>query len=96
MSHHRSNSNVFKISSTINELTQFMLSFNTIIQYLNFRNLNFAERMIVGAVPNEEKMTKRAGKLVDEFKELVFPVGYTPGVKRKVGLPDHRRGLPSV
>ena len=50
--------------------------------------------MVVGAVPNEEKMTKRAGKLVEEFKELVFPVGYTPGVKRKVGLCHHPSGLP--
>ena len=63
---------------------------------LGVSDLNCVDRMIVGAVPNEEKMTKRAGKLVDEFKELVFPVGYTPGVKRKVGPRDHTRGLPSA
>ena len=37
-------------------------------------------------MPNDEKMQKRAGKLLEEFKDLVFPEGYTPGVKRKVGL----------
>ena len=33
-------------------------------------------------MPNEAGMTKRAGKLIDEFKDLVFPAGYEPGKKR--------------
>jgi hypothetical protein len=30
-------------------------------------------------------MTKRAGKIIEEFKDLVFPAGYEPG-KKRVGL----------
>ena len=36
------------------------------------------------AVPDEEKIEKRAGKIAQEFKALVFPDGYQPGSKRKV------------
>jgi len=35
-------------------------------------------------VPDEEKIEKRAGKIAEEFKALVFPDGYQPGSKRKV------------
>ncbi|CAH1785312.1 unnamed protein product [Owenia fusiformis] len=34
-------------------------------------------------LPDERGITKRAGKIIEEFKELVFPEGYTPGAKRK-------------
>ena len=37
--------------------------------------------------PDVDMINKRAGKLIDEFKELVFPAGYDPGstaTKRKV------------
>ncbi|KAK2178913.1 hypothetical protein NP493_525g06064 [Ridgeia piscesae] len=39
-------------------------------------------------MPNDEKMQKRAGRLLEEFKDLVFPEGYTPGVKRKAETVD--------
>ena len=43
-------------------------------------------KRVVATVPDDEKMGKRAGKLLEEFKDLVFPADYTPGVKRKVVL----------
>lgn len=39
-------------------------------------------------LPDDEKMGKRAGKLLEEFKDLVFPADYTPGVKRKAETVD--------
>ena len=42
---------------------------------------------ILSSEPNVEHITKRAGRLISEFKELVFPDGYTPGAKRKVIKP---------
>ena len=36
-------------------------------------------------VPDEDRMAKRAGKALGDFKDLVFPEGYVPGAgKRKV------------
>ena len=35
-------------------------------------------------MPNDERMTKRAGKVIEEFKDLVFPAGYEPGAKKRV------------
>ena len=29
---------------------------------------------------------KKAGKLIDSFKDMVFPDGYVPGAKRRVKL----------
>ena len=29
---------------------------------------------------------KKAGKLIDSFKDMVFPDGYVPGTKRRVKL----------
>ncbi|KAK3104193.1 hypothetical protein FSP39_025165 [Pinctada imbricata] len=34
-------------------------------------------------MPNDEKMLKRAGKVIEEFKDLVFPAGYEPGSKKR-------------
>jgi len=34
-------------------------------------------------LPNDALMVKRAGKHIQEFKDLVFPAGYTAGPKRK-------------
>ena len=34
------------------------------------------------SVPDDQGMTKRAGKIIEEFKDLVFPPGYEPGKKR--------------
>ena len=43
------------------------------------------EEWDVAAVPDEEKIEKRAGKISKEFSDLVFPEGYQPGAgKRKV------------
>jgi ATP-dependent DNA helicase 2 subunit 1 len=36
-------------------------------------------------LPDEEKIEKRAGKISQEFKALVFPTDYQPGTKRKAG-----------
>ena len=37
-------------------------------------------------VPDEDRMAKRAGRALGDFKDLVFPEGYVPGAgKRKVG-----------
>ena len=38
------------------------------------------------AVPRVEDVTKRAGKVLDEFKDLVYPADYVPGQKRKVSM----------
>ena len=36
-------------------------------------------------MPDEDRMAKRAGRAIDDFKDLVFPEGYIPGAgKRKV------------
>lgn len=35
-------------------------------------------------VPNNEKMMKRAGNLIEEFKKLVFPQGYQPTANKRV------------
>lgn len=43
------------------------------------------EEMVDYTMPNEQGMTKRAGKIIEEFKDLVFPSGYEPGKKRKAG-----------
>jgi hypothetical protein len=34
--------------------------------------------------PDEEMIDKRAGRLISEFSEMVFPADYIPGAKRKV------------
>ncbi|XP_041366817.1 X-ray repair cross-complementing protein 6-like [Gigantopelta aegis] len=41
------------------------------------------EEMIDYTLPNETKMAKRAGKSIDEFKDLVFPADYVPGAKKR-------------
>lgn len=38
-------------------------------------------------VPDQIKMEKRAGRIIQEFKDLVFPADYVPGAKRKVIIP---------
>ena len=35
------------------------------------------------SVPCVEDVTKRAGRVLDEFKDLVYPADYVPGQKRK-------------
>lgn len=35
-------------------------------------------------MPDNQRMEKRAGKLMEEFKDLVFPAGYVPGAKKRV------------
>ena len=42
-------------------------------------------RLKLISVPDDQGMTKRAGKIIEEFKDLVFPAGYEPG-KKRVGL----------
>ena len=41
-------------------------------------------------LPDEDMISKRAGTLLDQFRDLVFPAGYNPkkksGAKRKVEL----------
>ena len=41
------------------------------------------EEMVDYTMPDDQGMTKRAGKIIEEFKDLVFPAGYEPGKKRK-------------
>lgn len=41
------------------------------------------EEMTDYTMPNEKGMEKRAGKIIQEFKDLIFPDGYEPGAKRK-------------
>jgi len=36
------------------------------------------------AVPDENRIDKRAGLIVQEFKSLMFSADYQPGAKRKV------------
>ena len=36
------------------------------------------------SVPNNKMIQKKAGKLIDSFKDMVFPEGYVPGAKRRV------------
>lgn len=31
--------------------------------------------------PNNDKLDRRAGSLVNEFKEMVYPEGYNPSAK---------------
>ena len=38
---------------------------------------------------------KKAGKLIDTFKDMVFPEGYVPGAKRKVSCCLGDFGVPS-
>jgi hypothetical protein len=40
-------------------------------------------------VPDDQGMTKRAGKIIEEFKDLVFPAGYEPGKKRVGDLTEN-------
>ena len=47
-----------------------------------FKTIKFNQSF---SVPNEAMINKRAGRLITEFKELVFPDGYVPGQKRRVG-----------
>ncbi|KAK3779917.1 hypothetical protein RRG08_054170 [Elysia crispata] len=37
-------------------------------------------------LPRVEDVTKRAGKVLDEFKDLVYPADYVPGQKRKATI----------
>ncbi|KAL4225555.1 X-ray repair cross-complementing protein 6 [Mactra antiquata] len=42
-----------------------------------------AEEMTDYTLPDEDRIKKRAGDAIDNFKDLVFPEGYVPGAKRK-------------
>ncbi|XP_071809143.1 X-ray repair cross-complementing protein 5-like [Asterias amurensis] len=47
--------------------------------------------------PKNEMIKKKAGKVLEEFKELVFPEGYEPGAKqRKVGGGEPKKPKPTV
>lgn len=46
------------------------------------------EEMTDYTLPDEERMKKRAGDVIKTFKDLVFPEGYTCGVKRKAPAAD--------
>lgn len=41
------------------------------------------EEMTDYTMPDESRIVKRAGKSIDDFRDLVFPDGYEPGKKRK-------------
>lgn len=43
------------------------------------------EEMTDYTLPDEERIKKRAGDAIEQFKDLVFPAGYAPGTKRKAG-----------
>lgn len=43
------------------------------------------EEMTDYTLPDEEKIQKRAGDVIEKFKDLVFPSDYVPGAKRKTG-----------
>ncbi|KAK3593948.1 hypothetical protein CHS0354_040681 [Potamilus streckersoni] len=43
------------------------------------------EEMIDYTLPDVERMEKKAGKEIQNFKDQVFPDGYTPGAKQKTG-----------
>jgi len=38
---------------------------------------------VCGAVPDKDRIDRRAGLIVHEFKSLVFAADYQPGAKRK-------------
>ncbi|KAL5006717.1 hypothetical protein ScPMuIL_015523 [Solemya velum] len=44
------------------------------------------EEMNDYTLPNEKQMDKRAGKLLTEFSDMVFPDGYDPTARKKSGL----------
>ncbi|BFZ15971.1 hypothetical protein BsWGS_19011 [Bradybaena similaris] len=41
------------------------------------------EELIDYTMPPSEDLIKRAGKVLDEFRDLIYPSGYIPGQKRK-------------
>lgn len=41
-------------------------------------------KIISFLVPDDERMLKRAGEAIDNFKDMVFPSGYDPGAKKRV------------
>lgn len=41
-------------------------------------------KIISFLVPDDERMLKRAGEAIDNFKDMVFPSGYEPGAKKRV------------
>lgn len=41
-------------------------------------------KIILFSVPDDERMLKRAGEAIDNFKDMVFPSGYEPGSKKRV------------
>lgn len=41
-------------------------------------------KIILFLVPDDERMLKRAGEAIDNFKDMVFPSGYEPGAKKRV------------
>ncbi|XP_052799774.1 X-ray repair cross-complementing protein 5-like [Mya arenaria] len=43
------------------------------------------EEMTDYTLPDEDRIKKRAGSAITEFKDLVFPADYNPGAKRKAG-----------
>lgn len=40
------------------------------------------------AVPADDKINKKAGGVIREFVELVYPADYVPGQKRRVSKPS--------
>jgi len=49
---------------------------------INFRAV-FRCVAVSDAVPDEDRIDRRAGLIVQEFKSLVFSADYQPGAKRK-------------
>ncbi|XP_060576657.1 X-ray repair cross-complementing protein 6-like [Ruditapes philippinarum] len=43
------------------------------------------EEMTDYTLPDEDRIKRRAGDAIDQFKDLVFPAGYVAGAKRKAG-----------
>lgn len=41
-------------------------------------------KILLFLVPDDERMLKRAGEAIDNFKDMVFPSGYEPGAKKRV------------
>jgi len=46
--------------------------------------MNFTAVFHCIVVPDEDRIDRRAGLIVQEFKSLVFSADYQPGAKRKV------------
>lgn len=63
-----------------------MTNLSPLLVYQSPLTAVYGKSLLVLSVPDEEKLNKRAGKVIEDFKDIVFPEGYTPGAgKRKVG-----------